>query len=70
MVGDEQGVGRRGTSGSFYDSSQVNDVCVCVSFISYNSHHKSWAQGGRIALAPKAPTRGQKTGSGIGAEHP
>ena len=41
MVGDEQGVGRRGTSGSFYDSSQVNDVCVCVSFISYNSHHKS-----------------------------
>jgi len=43
---------------------------VCDSFISYNSHHKSCAQGERIALVPKGPARGQKTRRGIEGEDP
>ena len=37
-------------------------LCVLfVLFITYNSHHKSWAHGGRITPAPQAPACGQKT---------
>jgi len=34
----------------FISHNRVNPI----SLISYNSHHKSWVQGGRTALAPKA----------------
>jgi len=41
-----------------------------LSFKSYNSHHKSWAQSGEITPAPKASARGQKTRRGIEGEPP
>jgi len=40
------------------------------SFITYNSHHKSWAQRGRTSPAPQAPASGQKTRRGIEGEDP
>jgi len=44
---------------------------VCKYFITYDSHHKSRAQGGRIPPAPQAPASGLKTRRGIeGEEYP
>jgi len=45
-------------------------LSFCKSFIPYNSHHRSCAQGGRTALAPKAPARRQKTRRGVEEEDP
>jgi len=48
----------------------LNLLCLCVLFITYNSHHKSRAHGGRITPAPQAPTCGQKTKCCIEGENP
>ena len=46
------------------------DLFVCIILHTYNSHHKSRVQGGRIPPAPQAPASGQKTNCCFEREDP